>query len=178
MTTNEIDGEDKRELATIDMGEAFDLADRMLQARARTMLRSLSPEDREDAEQDVRVLLLTRIIPAYAGRGPLAHYLNKAILNALRDQRDKVTKRRKTVELPDDEVLARTTTDNPDVQTFVEEVLADPQRHMSKGMARLLRALMATPSAGAAATLLQMKPESVHQMTSRLRKQLRVAFNS
>src|SRR5687768_11769262 len=162
---------------------ALDIAEPILKRYARRMLRRVPACDRDDIMQDVRVLLLTRIIPRYdPARGELRPYLTWAIENALLDERERRGRAKKLVSLDDDNDDDAIDPADPrphgldaldEAQALADSIVTDPERHLPERLTELLNGLLETKDRDELARKLGVQIETIYKQNQRLKRHIK-----
>lgn len=145
----------------------------------------LGDEDREDAEQSLRLHLWSYALPRFdPRRGRLEAYAQRVIDNFLNSILDHRRPRRALVLLPQElqpHDQPRDEHHHDEVDFEGEQlrlsILARPELYLSPALARLLRALLDSPTREAAADKLGMSIESLYRTSARLRERIAELFS-
>ncbi|MBC7819088.1 MAG: hypothetical protein IAG10_19535 [Planctomycetaceae bacterium] len=135
------------------------------------------PEYIHDDVAGVARVRLWKALPSYdATRGELGAFARVVIVNAIKDELDRIRSERRRLTLLDD--------DHPHHDADAESAALanafreNPSAYLPPCLVRVLTALQSHDSPGAAARSLNMRPESFYTLSSRLKRRIKTIFDS
>lgn len=163
---------------------SLDTAEAILRRVSRRILGRVPLSARDDLMQDVRLVIWTRILPAFnPARGGVREYLTWAIENALLDAREKhnrALKRERAMPSTDevDESSFRRGKHAPDIhdERLRDAIMTKPSEFMAPGLARLVSDLLKSPDREAAAIEHGVQIGTIYKKSSRVKQRLKILF--